>query len=659
MPPSEGWSVSGFEEAATPEPPAPAQSTPVDDAAYPATFDSAPSFDSSDFSSSFSTSPPSPDPSTAEAPEAASEYPTDFESAFALPPGESDEQSAFSPDPTETVAPEDTASLQRTLEGVLQIRNGASASSKTGTPFGDYRLLERVAVGGMAEVWQAHRRGVEGFQKIVAIKKILSHLTGSQDFITMFIDEAKLAAQLNHTNIIQIYDLGKVEDDFFIAMEFVDGKDLRSIQNRAKDFGQKLPLGLCLMITAAVARALDYAHRKRDFDNRDLGLVHRDVSPQNVLISYEGEIKLCDFGIVKAVAKASSTQMGALKGKLQYMSPEQAWGKEVDARSDIFSLGSVFFELLTGERLFTGDSEIGVLDAVRDCRVQSPRNLDPDLPTEVEAIVMRALAPTPESRYQTAGEMEKDIAAVLEQLRPAVGQSDLAEMMARLFGPQSGSAAPPAPEIHLGLERVADDPADAKAEAAEPEAEKPPEKDKKAKGKKSKKAEDGGGSSRTWVIAAIVLIALAAVVVILFFALQKGDSTQTPPVTSPAPAIEAAPEGAATSDSLDEATGDAAAGDASSDGAADNEEASGEDSTPDEAGSETAGQSAAGQDSAAPDASEAASGEGADYQQLIQEALDSERKKLEEDFESERRRLEQELSKVRAEGEEGSEGGGG
>ena len=212
---------------------------------------------------------------------------------------------------------------------MLQIRgdDASSSSPEDGVRFGDYRLLDRVAVGGMAEVWRARRRGVEGFQKTVAIKKILSHLTGSLDFVTMFIDEAKLAAQLNHNNIIQIYDLGKVDDDFFIAMEFVDGKDLRSILTEAIDQQRPIPMGLALMIVAALARALDYAHRKKDFENRDLGLVHRDVSPQNVLISYEGEIKLCDFGIVKAVAKASTTQMGALKGKLQYMSSRTSLGK--------------------------------------------------------------------------------------------------------------------------------------------------------------------------------------------------------------------------------------------------------------------------------------------------------------------------------------------
>jgi serine/threonine protein kinase len=174
-------------------------------------------------------------------------------------------------------------------------------------------------------------------------------------------------------------------------MEYVDGKDLRSILNAARDRKMPIPLGLSLLVGSRLASALDYAHRKKDSDGKDLGLVHRDVSPQNVLISFEGDIKLCDFGIVKAASKASKTQMGALKGKLQYMSPEQAWGRPVDARSDIFSLGALIFEMLTGQRLFTGESEMSVLDAVREGRVQAPRDLDPRLPLEVNALVLKAL----------------------------------------------------------------------------------------------------------------------------------------------------------------------------------------------------------------------------------------------------------------------------
>ncbi len=308
--------------------------------------------------------------------------------------------------------------------------------------FGQYTLQERIALGGMAEVWKARRKGVEGFQKTVAIKKILPHLTDSSDFVTMFIDEAKLAAQLNHTNIIHIFDLGKIGEDFFIAMEFVDGKDMRSTLNAARDKKQPLPLGLALLVASRLASALDYAHRKKDFEGRELGLVHRDVSPQNVLISYEGDIKLCDFGIVKAVSKASKTQMGALKGKLQYMSPEQAWGRPVDARSDIFSLGTLLFEMLTGQRLFSGESEMSVLDAVREGRVQAPRDLDPRLPLEVNALVLKALAREPKNRFASAGDLHREIDAIAGSLRPTPTQHDLAHYMQRLFETEPRAAAP-------------------------------------------------------------------------------------------------------------------------------------------------------------------------------------------------------------------------
>ncbi len=298
--------------------------------------------------------------------------------------------------------------------------------------FGQYTLLERIAVGGMAEVWKARMRGLEGFQKTVAIKKILAHMTHNSEFVSMFIDEAKLAAQLSHPNIIHIYDLGKIANDYFIAMEYVEGRDLRTIGNLARQKRLPIPVGLSLLIAHHLAGALDHAHHKRDFEGHALGLVHRDVSPQNVLISRDGDIKLCDFGIAKAVTQAGQTQIGALKGKLQYMSPEQAWGRPVDARSDIFSLGTLLFEMLTGERLFAGDSEISVLEAVREGKVKSPREIDPLISAEIDAIVRRALAHDPADRFQSAGEMEQRLGAVLYEQKPTPSHTDLAAYVRKL-----------------------------------------------------------------------------------------------------------------------------------------------------------------------------------------------------------------------------------
>jgi TonB family protein len=317
-------------------------------------------------------------------------------------------------------APFDGAATQR-----IQVPR-EEGGDQPGERFGQYTLLERIAVGGMAEVWKARMRGVEGFQKTVAIKKILPHMTDNTEFVAMFIDEAKLAAQLSHPNIIHIYDLGKIGRDYYIAMEYVEGKDLRSLLNAGRRAAAPLPLGLALLIATRLAGALDYAHHKRDFEGRELGLVHRDVSPQNVLLSFDGDVKLCDFGIAKAVSKASQTQLGALKGKLQYMSPEQAWGRHVDARSDIFSLGAVLFEMLTGERLFPGDTEMSVLEAVRQAKVRTPRQVDQSVPPEVDEIVGRALATQPEDRFQNAGEMAQRLEAVLHARKPLPGPADLA-----------------------------------------------------------------------------------------------------------------------------------------------------------------------------------------------------------------------------------------
>ena len=301
-----------------------------------------------------------------------------------------------------------------------------------GTKFGQYVLLEKIATGGMAEVWKARMRGVEGFQKIVAIKKILPHLSDNQDFIEMFVDEAKLAAQLNHNNIIHIYDLGKIQSSYYIAMEYIDGYDLKNILRKAQERDQPLSVEIALFVASKIAAALDYAHRKRDFEDKEMGLVHRDVSPQNVLISEEGDIKLCDFGIAKAASKASHTQAGALKGKLQYMSPEQAWGRNIDRRSDIFALATVLYEMLTARRLFGGDNELSILEQVREARVTAPSELNDEVTPQIDAIVLKALQKDPASRYQTAGEMQRDLDAVLYSFRPTPTSADLAIYMHRL-----------------------------------------------------------------------------------------------------------------------------------------------------------------------------------------------------------------------------------
>jgi serine/threonine protein kinase len=304
--------------------------------------------------------------------------------------------------------------------------------AKESSDYGRYLLLEKIAMGGMAEVFRAKRKGVEGFEKIVALKRILPHLSSNKDFVDMFIAEAKMVASLSHPNIVQIFDLGIIDETYYIAMELVEGKDLRTILTRARNRNSLFGVDLAALIAARVSAALEYAHRHRDSEGRELRIVHRDVSPQNILISLEGEVKLVDFGIAKAATKASHTDTGSLRGKLLYMSPEQAWGKPLDKRSDLFALGAVFYEILTGHLLFSASSEMSVLERVREARFVAPSSLNPAVPIELEAVVMRLLNKDPQDRYPDASEVLLDLDSYLRR-RPAVSSADVARFVKRLF----------------------------------------------------------------------------------------------------------------------------------------------------------------------------------------------------------------------------------
>jgi serine/threonine protein kinase/CheY-like chemotaxis protein len=315
--------------------------------------------------------------------------------------------------------------------------SGGPAPSGALEEYGNYYLLEKIAVGGMAELFKAQQRGVQGFQKIVAIKRILPHFSDNEDFVTMFIDEAKLAAQLTHPNIVQIFDLGKAGSSYYIAMEYVNGRDLRTLLKKVREYRLPFPEQVAAFVTMKVASALDYAHRKRGFDDRELKLVHRDISPQNIILSTDGAVKLVDFGIAKAASKASHTVAGALKGKLLYMSPEQATGQPLDNRSDLYSLGLVLFELLTGERCFQADSELGVLEKVRLGRIADLQTLNPGVSRDMVAIVNRALQKGVDHRYPSARFMERDLRDFLQRQGTPIIEHDVAEYMeALLVGPK-------------------------------------------------------------------------------------------------------------------------------------------------------------------------------------------------------------------------------
>jgi len=265
----------------------------------------------------------------------------------------------------------------------------------------------------MAEVFRAKSFGVEGFEKIIAVKRILPSMGEDQDFIDMFVDEAKIAGQLSHANICQIFELGKIDETHFIAMEFVWGKDLLQIQNRFRKLGQIMPLPMACFVIARVCEGLDYAHRKRDPLGVPLNLVHRDCSPQNILVSYEGEIKIIDFGIAKAASRSSKTVAGVLKGKFGYMSPEQVRGLALDRRSDLFAVGTMLYESITGERLFQTESDFSTLEKVRNVDIFPPSHFNRNIPRQLEDIVLRALARDPDDRYQHAGDMQAELQSFL------------------------------------------------------------------------------------------------------------------------------------------------------------------------------------------------------------------------------------------------------
>ena len=301
------------------------------------------------------------------------------------------------------------------------------------TKFGKYLLLERIAVGGMAEVFVAKAFGVEGFERLLAIKKILPTMGEDAEFISMFVDEARIAVQLSHANIVQVLELGKHDENLYIAMEYISGRDLRQLIERFRKQKQPMPIPQACLMVAEVCEALDYAHRKRDASGRPLGIVHRDVSPQNVLVSFEGETKLIDFGIAKAESRLQKTQAGILKGKFSYMSPEQVKGLPIDGRSDIFAAGILLWELICGEKLFTGDSDFAILEKVRQGLVPAPRSVTRACPEGLEKVILKALATEPTQRYQTASELHDDLMRFARVGDVVFGSRLLAEWMREEF----------------------------------------------------------------------------------------------------------------------------------------------------------------------------------------------------------------------------------
>ncbi|MGF1508969.1 MAG: serine/threonine protein kinase [Myxococcota bacterium] len=299
--------------------------------------------------------------------------------------------------------------------------------------FGRYLLLDRINVGGMAEVFRGKLTGVEGFERMVALKRILPSVSADPDFIEMFVDEAKLAVELQHANIAQTYELGKVGSQYFIAMEYVRGVDLRTIWDRARKRQRLLPFVMSAYVVQKVCEGLDYAHRKTDDAGRCLELVHRDVSPHNILCSFDGEVKLIDFGIAQVAHKVSKTHAGALKGKFGYMSPEQIRGATIDERTDIFACGIVLYELLVGRRLFRGTNDFSLLEKIRNVEFLPPSQINKDLDPRLEEIILRALQRQPEDRYPSASAMATDLQRFVFESETSFDRRALAKYMSRHF----------------------------------------------------------------------------------------------------------------------------------------------------------------------------------------------------------------------------------
>jgi serine/threonine-protein kinase len=318
-------------------------------------------------------------------------------------------------------------------------------------PFGKYQLLRKIASGGMGQVFLALEQGA-GIERLVVLKLILPHLSEDEDFLTMFLEEARLVARLAHPNLITILELTEIDGRHCLAMEYVQGDDVRRMDKFARTQGKPLPVGLALRIIAEAAAGLDYAHQARDAQGRPLRLVHRDVSPQNILVGFDGGVKVIDFGVAKAAGSASHTATGVLKGKYPYMSPEQANGQPVDGRSDLFALGVVLWELLTGRRLFKGESDLMTLRLVRDCQVPPPSQLNPKLPPGLDDLVLKALAPNPDARFPGCAAFRLAIEDYILQYRLPASNAHLSAWLRDVYAERIARESDPA-----NLDQLAED----------------------------------------------------------------------------------------------------------------------------------------------------------------------------------------------------------
>ncbi len=309
---------------------------------------------------------------------------------------------------------------------------------------GPYEVLGRLATGGMAELLLARKVGIEGFQKVVVLKRILPMFANNPDFVEMFLHEARLAATLEHPNIVQVFDIGKSDDDYYFAMAYLHGKDALAILRELTRRSERLPVIHAITIACGIAAGLHHAHEQVGFDGKPLGIVHRDVSPANAIVTYDGSVKLVDFGIAKAAASANVTRIGVRKGKAAYMSPEQCRGDPLDRRTDIWSLGVVLYEMLTMARLYRADTDLAIMHRIVSQDVPPPSSVVADLPRALEAIVLRCLARDREHRFATALELQHELESCARALHLVPTAGALGSYVRATFGS-------PPPPWHSGV----------------------------------------------------------------------------------------------------------------------------------------------------------------------------------------------------------------
>jgi len=302
------------------------------------------------------------------------------------------------------------------------------------TTFGRYEVVKHLAQGGMAEVFLARTIGIKGFERYVVIKRIRAEQARDKSHVQMFLDEARLAATLHHHNVVQVHDIGEEQGEYFFVMEYVHGEDVRKLLTQVSSRGGRVPLEHVLTIVTAAAAGLHHAHEQCGPNRAPLGIVHRDVSPANILIGYDGSVKVADFGVAKAAHRTFETESGARKGKVAYMSPEQCVALPVDRRSDVFALGIVLYESLTVRRLFKDDNDFLTMTAIVQGKIPPPSTLWPEIPSELEAIVMKALSSSPDDRYATADHMRLALEEFAANASLRTSTTALADYMKTLFG---------------------------------------------------------------------------------------------------------------------------------------------------------------------------------------------------------------------------------